>query len=378
MIDALRFYQGLGSEPVPLAASDAPSTVVPEANVEIRWPGMEQLETTPQYSVSTPGIGWERYYAGGITGPFNPGRRTLTTRQAPLNPPHRTLDPNLTNPNAFSNGQPSGRTNSQVAPRPFDDVPLFRGLDLGAPTSSPNIGWNHGQADRSFSSDDVLSEARAVPYGGGSPALIHKRIGSSAPRTAVVMYQDAFPEAIAYRGSLEGQGIPGYVGAMQPGQMPPTMSATMARHAVTVQRRSGDTFSPIPNLGKVAPGEAIRYRSDGGNLPFDTVRFRVLDAVGNSAFEFDAMLNSLLSGWVDTVAPAMPGPYTLTAEVRSFPFLTFTHFAEAQFVVDPDAPAPPSAPPGKDFLGNLKGIIIAAAVLAGVILVVPRIVPRRG
>ena len=130
------------------------------------------------------------------------------------------------------------------------------------------------------------------------------------------------------------------VSLRQAGYMPPTMGAEMASHSVTVQRRSGDTFSPIPVGGAVLPGEAIRYRSDGGNLPFDTVTFRVIDMLGGVVFEFTANLNSLLSGWVDTVAPALQGVYTLTAEVRSFPFLTVTHFADTLFIVDQDAPPP--------------------------------------
>ena len=154
-------------------------------------------------------------------------------------------------------------------------------------------------------------------------------------------------------------------------------SGRMASHSVTVQRRSGDTFSPIPVLGKVKPNEAVRYRSDGGNLPFDTVTFRVLDAAGFLTFEFVANLNSLLSGWVDTVAPSIPGPYFLTAEVRTFPFLTITHFADTQFIVDPEAPDPPAPPPKDNPLGDIKGIIVAVAVLAGIILIVPRILPTR-
>ena len=361
-MNALEFYQGLGTEPVPLAAADAPSAgSAPQANVEIRWPGMSQNN-------GYPGIGWEAFFAGGVSGPFNP----FWSSRNPLVPPSSGRaeslgDPNLTNPSAFSNGQPSGVTNSAVPPRPWTDMVYPRPLDLNPP-ATPRVGWNPGQPERNFAADDVLSGSRTTPPFHGIPA----------PQRPVVVYQDAYPPAITYRGGLEGQGMPGYVGAMQAGEQPPTMSAEMGSHSVTVQRRSGDTFSPIPSLGQVSPGEAIRFRSDGGNLPFDTVKFRVLDAMGNLTFEFEANLNSLLSGWVDTVAPTLEGPYTLTAEVRSFPFLAFTHFASVQFVVNKDAPTPPAAPPqGKDWFGDLKGIIIALAVLAGVVLVAPRVLPRR-
>lgn len=152
----------------------------------------------------------------------------------------------------------------------------------------------------------------------------------------------------------------------------------MALHSVTVQRRSGDTFSPIPILGAVRPGEAIRYRSDGGNLPLDTVVFRVLDAMGNLVFEFNANLNTLLSGWVDTVAPAIEGPYTLTAEVRTFPFLTITHFASTQFTVSAVAPPPPDAPPDAgglfgDITGAMKWVIVGIAIVGALVVLGPAI-----
>ena len=167
------------------------------------------------------------------------------------------------------------------------------------------------------------------------------------------------------------QWLQGPSGMRQPGQMPPTMGAEMASHSVTVQRRSGDTFSPIPVDGQVLPGEAIRYRSDGGNLPFDTVQFRVIDMLGDVIFDFTANLNSLLSGWVDTIAPAIAGAYTLTAEVRTFPFLTITHFAETRFIVAPSAPPPPDPPPDKNPFKDIQGIIIALTVLAAIVIVGP-------
>lgn len=314
------------------------------ANVDIRWPGMSQdncpvrIDSPPTLTVDTPGAGYGVSGVGGAPGgsfqPRGPTDAVSVPGLPHISPPQYrpSLGPD-------SGGQPSGATGNVFTPTANTDriprqvIPPFR----------------NGSAERSFVGDDVQSPSRSVSNS-GTPALILERIGPGAPRG------------------------PSLVGLCQPGQMPPTM----ASHSVTVQRRSGDTFSPIPVGGRVAPGEAIRYRSDGGNLPFDTVKFRVIDMLGGIVFEFTANLNSLLSGWVDTVAPAIEGVYTLTAEVRTFPFLTVTHFADTFFVVDQDAPPPPSAPPsGGAFLGDLRGIIIALTVLAGVVIIAPRIVPRR-
>ena len=152
----------------------------------------------------------------------------------------------------------------------------------------------------------------------------------------------------------------------------------MASHTVVAQRRSGDTFSTLPVLGKVLPGEAIRYRVDGATFSLQ-VELRVLDALGFLIFDTTVQINAQGSGWVDTTAPTGEGPYTLTAQAHSFPGLPIYHFADVQFIVSVDAPPPPPEPPGGG-LGDFRGLVIALAVLAGIIIIAPaiiRLIPGR-
>lgn len=304
-----------------------------------------RVDESPTLTVDRPGAGYGERSAGGLVGgPYQP-QDPIDAAFIPGLPP---VGPVQYTPNPYdpqSGGQPSGLTGNVMTPTanvdriPWRIVEPFR------------TGW----AERAFDGGDVQSPGRVVESGGDS-ALILQRIRQGGGRVSPGVF-------------------------CQPGEMPPTFSQTgaaMASHTVTVQRRSGDTFSPIPVGGKVMPGEAVRYRSDGGNLPFDTVKFRVIDMLGGVVFEFTANLNSLLSGWVDTIAPALEGVYTLTAEVRSFPFLTTTHFADTFFIVDQDAPPPPKPPPGGSALGDVRGIVIALAILAGIVIVAPVITSRIG
>jgi len=148
--------------------------------------------------------------------------------------------------------------------------------------------------------------------------------------------------------------------------------AGMRSHSVNVERRSGDTFSPIPVGGMVQPGEAVRYRANGANTSLQ-VQFRVLDPVGFLVFDFTAQVNATGSAWTDTVAPNREGPYTLTAEASNIPGLPFTHFADTGFVVSVDAPPPPTQPPSTGSLGNIKWIIVGLGVLAAIVILGPTI-----
>ena len=305
------------------------------ANIELRWPGMQQdcpvvVDPQPTQVVDTPGAAYGKSLGGSAGGTFRPRGPTdpVSVPGLPDVPP-AVYHPDPHDPQ--SGGHPSGRTGSSATPNWTADRVPHRIIEPFA------NGWAVGAGDRQ--SPEIAAS------GGMNSALIAQRI-------------------------RQGGGIP----SVEMCQAPPTMAANLASHTVTVQRRSGNTFSPIPVDGLVAPGEAIRYALSGANLPFDLVTFRVLDfEMGSVVFEFVTSTNALLSAWVDTVAPLLEGAYRLTAEVRNAPFLTFTHFDDTTFQVNISAPPPPDEPPvgGGGLLGDVKGIIIALAVLVGIVIVAP-------
>ena len=145
--------------------------------------------------------------------------------------------------------------------------------------------------------------------------------------------------------------------------------AAMGSHTVSVRRRSGDTFSIVPAGGAVFPGEAIRYFSSGSQWG-PTVRFHVVGPDGATILEEEVPKNLSNDAWLDTVAPTPLGIYEFHAHARPYPFLPTSHWESVDFVVDPAAPPAPPAPPG-GLLSNLKGILVVATVLVGVVAVAP-------
>lgn len=154
--------------------------------------------------------------------------------------------------------------------------------------------------------------------------------------------------------------------------------AVMGSHTVAVLRRSGDTFSPINSGDTVCLGEPIRYRANGVKFG-GQVRFVVTDSIGSRTLLDQEAGVQLLSGdaWLDTVAPQDAGDYKFDAHARTYPFLPFSHIAQIGFRVNKDCTPPPKPPPKSDFLKDIKGILIAAAVIVGIVLVAP-ILTRAG
>ena len=158
-----------------------------------------------------------------------------------------------------------------------------------------------------------------------------------------------------------------------PPVLAPPNAVAMGSHTVSVRRRSGDTFSPVPDGGAVVPGEAIRYFSSGSQWG-PTVRFHVVGPDGQTILEEEVPKNLSNDAWLDTVAPLATGRYEFHAHARTFPFSPTSHWASIGFQVDPVAAPPPIAPPKGglgSFLSDIKGLIIVGAVLAVVIAVMP-------
>ena len=144
-------------------------------------------------------------------------------------------------------------------------------------------------------------------------------------------------------------------------------------HTVTVERRSNGSFAPILSGEAVKPEEAIRLLATGVNQQlFHTPEFIITDNLGNQVFRRNAGASPQGDAWIDTQAPLREGEYVFLVIAQSYPFLPFTHQASTIFKVDTNAPPPPSAPPEKGLLpglGDVKGIVIALAVLVGLVAV---------
>ena len=148
--------------------------------------------------------------------------------------------------------------------------------------------------------------------------------------------------------------------------------APLRSHTVSVRRRSGDSFSPVPAGGQVLPNEAIRYFASSV-LWGATVRFVVTGPAG-VILEEEVPVNFQQDAWLDTVAPSALGQYVFSAHARSYPFLPWSHLASISFSVDPAAPNPPPPPPDSGFfkgLGALKGLLIVAGVVVAIVALAP-------
>lgn len=273
----------------------APSSSVPEADVDIRWSGMSQPGPHPgtplQYIVTRPGAGWRDFGAPPF-GPYDPVGPTDAM------PPVRSIQPfnlvyqDFRQINAWTNGQPSGLTPSQDPVMP-NSIPKRRIIDRPVyPTTGPLAGYNPVSYGREFDpTQDVpldLSVAHTgstLPWGEVAPRAWgegqRNTLGHPEPRAAlaaarsiafrqephetipsypgsapVVARQDttAYPPAVDRR-NFAGAGIAGYVGALQrwPAAIDPhnfpgavvtsnTAPPTMAQRTIIAQGSSLEEF----------------------------------------------------------------------------------------------------------------------------------------
>ena len=137
---------------------------------------------------------------------------------------------------------------------------------------------------------------------------------------------------------------------------------------------------PITEGSAIRPGELVTlFAQLGGVFGGDSVRFTITSvSTGEVVFGPVVEKKDLFSLQVhlDITGPTTEDSYMLVATelVPIFPDDTKTF----SFVVSASAPPPPTKPPGP--IGNIQGIIIALAVLAGIVIIAPaivRLIPKR-
>ena len=313
------------------------------SNVDIRWPGMSQdcpcpictpIDSPPVQSLDTPGTDYQDYVGGPFSGTFQPGGPTAPGVNPRLDrAAERTAQYNPTANDPASWGRPSGATGNVFTPSPNTDrivpevIPPFRS----------------GVAARAFGDPDVQSGSRADSIS-GNPGLILRRMGMTDRRLPVAFCQEQ-------------------------GQMPPTMGAAMASLDSAGILRSG---IPIAAGSAILPGEQITlFAQLGSGFGGDIVRFTIRDSADAVVFGPVEKRKDLFSTQVhlDITGPVPVGAYILEATelILLFPDNTLTF----PFSVSVSAPPPPVKPPGT--LGSIQGIVIALAVLAGVVLIAPAV-----
>ena len=199
-------------------ASDA-SERVPNANVEIRWPGMSQswigcpdnhpssmlprehsisalpqTSTFPdlQYIVDTPGAAFRDYGTRRSGGSFNPQGPT-----APVRPTPGFIPYSLTTL-IMGENEPVGSPMVNTAPRPFTDVRPSPPLDLGKPA------WDYHSytTDRQSTSLAVGSTGASLPRRAIASPAWNPHFENLANPGSVTVYQDAPPTMSQYPGDL--------------------------------------------------------------------------------------------------------------------------------------------------------------------------------
>lgn len=143
---------------------------------------------------------------------------------------------------------------------------------------------------------------------------------------------------------------------------------------IVLQRRSGRNWLSQPAWAEVKPGEPVRYQITG-SVWLRAGRIHVeSNLTGVTVFgPVGVIMNLAGNGSVETVAPLDINSYTLFGD-EDLPFRPDNH-AQTFFVVTPNAPDPPEPPlPDKnETLEGIKGILIAGAVVVGLIAVAPAI-----
>ena len=328
----MTMFQWLQSDPLP--------------NTDPRWPGMSQddcpviIDAPPIQVVDRPGSRYGDYVGGPFSGTFQPTGPTDAVSIRGLPEVGEVFYRPSLGPD--SSGQPSGLTGNVVTPSPDADRIPYRIVEP----------FRSGTAERAFDGGDVQAEDRAVSNSGNG-ALIVQRIVRGGGHVPLVSFC-----------------------AEQAGQMPPTFSASQAGAEMASLEAVGILRNGVPLAAGAAifPGELITlFAQLGGFIGGDTVRFTIFDSTGAVAFGPVEQRKDLFSNEVklDIVGPTGIGFYTLEGAelIPLFPDNTMTF----PFAVSSTAPPPPKPPGGGGFLSGVQGIVVALAVLAGIVIVGPRL-----
>ena len=152
--------------------------------------------------------------------------------------------------------------------------------------------------------------------------------------------------------------------------------AAMASHSLSIERftPSGDTVA-ISTDTPVRPGELIRLLADGSWLVGLRSAFFEISFSGTVTFTDSAEINLNGNAWLDVAAPLEEGFHVVRCEYPDT--LLGTHWETTTFLVDEDAAPPPDKPKKGDWLDDLKWILAAVAVIAAVVILAPRILPKQ-
>lgn len=189
-------------------ASDTPERI-PNANIELRWPGMLQGPQDIQYRIDTPGAAWQEFGPRRAQGSSNP--------RGPTDPTHiQGFKPYPISAAYKGETPPAGTPMNLTAPRPFTEVSPHPPID------TQGLRWNYHTGG-----PDVQSSSLATSATGSTPSrntpiptAWNPHFERLTDPGSATLYQEAWPAAIEHAGGIRGAGIPGYIGALQ---APPTM-----------------------------------------------------------------------------------------------------------------------------------------------------------
>ena len=155
-------------------------------------------------------------------------------------------------------------------------------------------------------------------------------------------------------------------------------------HNVSLERRSGNTFSPILSNEAVKPREAIRISAH--NAMPQTVEFRItgIHYPEQVVFGPRSATVGVTSGeaYLDISAPGTEGSYYLKGYNKLLGIAGGHEAEHLLFRVAADAPPPPSEPPATGILGgfnipsaigDVKTIGIVAVIALGLIMLGPKL-----
>jgi len=129
----------------------------------------------------------------------------------------------------------------------------------------------------------------------------------------------------------------------------------------------GDT-SPLPEYGKVAPGEKIIFEAEFGGAAYwwsSGTNFILEDSSGQELLRIWGKINVFASkASARPTAPLQEGSYTLRAE--SLPYARSSYF---HFTVSKDAEPPPEESSGLDKLFEIAGGSIKMIAIGGIVII---------
>ena len=140
----------------------------------------------------------------------------------------------------------------------------------------------------------------------------------------------------------------------------------LAYHVVVIEVPPG---TPRPVGFALPPNTSMRIFSSGLSILNTLATFKINDSSGSIVYgPVDESINLVGHAWSDTSAPPQDGAYTAVVTEHGIPLLVNEHDSSVGFVVDSNAPVPPPVVTGGGLFGDIKFVLIAVAVIAGIIV----------